>query len=83
MSLHLNLNLRKFLRNYLEVYKKWFNFAIGIWLIAGGTSVMFILLYAAYLMFKNSKKNRYDYGYYVCICRNGILRTRGNSLGAL
>ena len=56
MSLHLNLNLRKFLRNYLEVYKKWFNFAIGIWLIAGGTSVMFILLYAAYLMFKNSKK---------------------------
>ena len=26
------------------------------WLIAGGTSVMFILLYAAYLMFKNSKK---------------------------
>ena len=26
------------------------------WFIAGGTSVMFILLYAAYLMFRNSKK---------------------------
>lgn len=26
------------------------------WLIAGGTSVMFIMLYAAYLMFLNSKK---------------------------
>ena len=26
------------------------------WLISGGTIVMFIMLYAAYLMFRNSKK---------------------------